>query len=136
MQVKIVRVGVELGAQHSVVIVSKRNSRGELAYQLAHELALVHAILERFAAIDKDDRDFVVELTAQLGGSVDVNLAPGEAATARELNKALFDHFAQVASLSRIDNDAPQIWHAWQILARRYTVFQPESTLSDRMTQG
>jgi hypothetical protein len=76
-----------------------------LAGELAEELLLVHAVFEGFAAVNKDDRDFVIKLPPELGVSVDVDLAPGEAAAARELSQALFDEFAEVASFAGIDDD-------------------------------
>src|SRR5690348_610159 len=82
------------------------------AYELPQELPLVHAVLEGFASIDKDHRDFVIELAAQLGIAVHVNFAPGETTLARELGKALLYHFTQMASFARIDYDVACLGHA------------------------
>jgi hypothetical protein len=76
-----------------------------LTDQLAQKLLLVHVVLEGFAAVDEDHWDFVVKLTAEFGVAVDVDLAPNEAATARQLGKTFLHHFAEVASLPGIDDD-------------------------------
>jgi hypothetical protein len=93
-----------------------------LAGQLSQEFLLVHAVLEGFTAIDEDDRDFVVELAPKFGVSVYVDLLPGKSPPPRQLGQALFDYFAQVASLAGINHDAARLWHAG-ILARANGVF-------------
>jgi hypothetical protein len=55
---------------------------GWSAGELAEEIGFVHAVLEGFAAIDEDYRDFVGELAAELFVAVHVYFLPGEAATA------------------------------------------------------
>jgi hypothetical protein len=83
-----------------------------LASQLSEEFLLVHAVLERFAAIDEDDRDFVVELAAKIGVRIDVDVVPGESSAPRKLGQALFHHFTQVASFAGINHDVAELWHA------------------------
>src|SRR5579863_5926324 len=102
---------------------SGSNGAGILAGQFAEEFPLVHAVLKRLAAVNEDDGNFVVELAAEFEVGVNVDLAPGEAAAAGELRQALFDHLAQMASLSRIDYNAPGVRHGG-ILARRFSGFQ------------
>jgi len=83
-----------------------------LAEELPQELLLVHVVLEGFAAINEDDGDVVVELAAEFGVGVNVDLAPSEAAPAGELGEALFHHFAEMTSLAGINYDAARLWHA------------------------
>jgi hypothetical protein len=85
---------------------------GSSAGEFAEKFLLVHVVLEGFSPINKDHRDLVVELAAESGVGVDVDLLPGEAAAARELVEAFFDDFTQVASLARIDHDGARVWHA------------------------
>jgi hypothetical protein len=84
---------------------SSQTLEGSLAGELAEELLLVHAVLEGLAAVDKDDRDFVVELAAELGVGVDIDLAPSEAAAAGKLSQAFLDQLAEMAPFTGIDND-------------------------------
>jgi hypothetical protein len=65
----------------------ERTARSEsaLAGQLPQEFLLIHAVLEGFAAIDENNRDFVVELAAKVGVGVNVDLMPGETPAARKL---------------------------------------------------
>jgi hypothetical protein len=88
------------------------------ANQLPEEFLLVHVILEGFAAVDKNHRNFIVELAAELEVGVDVYLLPDEPSTAGEFSETFLHHFAKVASLAGIDDDVTGIWHAWRILAR------------------
>ena len=50
--------------------------------KLLQKFFFVHAVLERFAAVDKDDGNFVGKLAAKTGIGIDVNLLPGEWARA------------------------------------------------------
>jgi hypothetical protein len=92
--------------------ISRVGYEASLAGQFAEELALVHVVLESFAAVDEDNRDIVVELATQFGVGVDINFAPAEAAVALELREALFDDFAKMAPLPRINYYAAKAWHA------------------------
>ena len=94
-----------------------------LAGQLLQEFLLVHVVLESFAAIDEDDRNFVVELAAKVRVGVNVDLMPGESSPARKLGQALFHHFTQVASFAGVNHDVAELWHAGEILARGNGVF-------------
>jgi hypothetical protein len=73
---------------------------------------LVHVILEGLAAIDEDDRDFIVELAAEFVVGVDVDFMPGEAAAAGEFGEAFLHQFAKVASFARIYDDVTGLRHA------------------------
>ena len=73
---------------------------------------LVHVILEGLAAVNEDDRDFIVELTAEFVVGVDVDFVPGESSAAGEFGKTFFHHLAKMASLARIYDDTTRIWHA------------------------
>ena len=84
----------------------------------AEKFLLVHAVLKRLAAVDENDRDFIIELAPELGVRVDIDFTPGKAAAARKFGKALFHHFAKVASLARVHDYIAQLWHAGKILAR------------------
>jgi hypothetical protein len=83
-----------------------------LAGQLAEKFLLVHAVLEGFAAINEDDGNFVVELAAEFGVGVHIDLAPGEPPATRELGETLFDNLAEMASFAGIDHDVARLWHA------------------------
>jgi hypothetical protein len=85
---------------------------GSSAGEFTEEFLLVHMVLEGFSPINKDHGDLVVELSAESGVGVDVDLLPDEAAAARQLVEAFFDDFTQVASLARVDHDGSGIWHA------------------------
>ncbi len=67
--------------------------RSPLVRQLPQKFLLVHVVLEGFAAIDEDDRDFVVELAAKFGVGINVNLLPRESSAPRKLGQTLFDDF-------------------------------------------
>jgi hypothetical protein len=103
-----------LGAQHAGRDCNGKRRVGTkaLASEFPQKLLLVHAVLEGLAAINEDDGDFVVELAAEFRVHVNVDVSPREAAPARKLGEALFDHFTQVASLARIDHDVARLWHA------------------------
>jgi hypothetical protein len=72
---------------------------------------LIHPILEGFATVDENNRDFVIELPPKIGVGVDVDLAPSEAAAAGELRKALLDDLAKVASLPGINQNSAEFRH-------------------------
>jgi hypothetical protein len=113
VQKEIVWVRVELGAQHAGRDCNAGGRKERvLAGQFLQELLLVHAVLESFAAIDEDDRNFVIELAAKVGVRIDVDVVPGESAAPRKLGQALFDHFTQVASFAGINHDVAGLWHA------------------------
>jgi hypothetical protein len=82
-----------------------------LAGEFAQEFPFVHAVLEGLAAVDKNDRHFVVKLTAKLGVGIDINFAPGETAATRELRKALFDDFTEVTSSAGVHYDGAGLRH-------------------------
>jgi len=96
---------------------TERKREKALAGQLAKELLFIHVILEGFAAIYENHRDFVAELAPEFGVGVNVNLAPGKAPAAGELGEAFFDHFTKVATLAGVDHYARRFWHAGKILA-------------------
>jgi hypothetical protein len=95
-----------------------------LAGQLPEEFLLIHVILEGLAAIDEHDRNFIVELAAELEVGVDVNFLPDEPSPAGEFGETFLHYFAKVASLAGIDDDATSICHAGRILALALAVFQ------------
>ena len=72
----------------------------------------VHAVLESFAAVDEDYGDFVGVEVADFGVGVDVDFAPGEAASFLEFGEALLDDFAEMTSLARIEDDFAWCRHA------------------------
>lgn len=82
-----------------------------LAGQLAEEFLFVHVVLERFAAVDKDNWNFVGVESADLGVGVNIDLAPGEAASLMQLDDAFLDDLAEVASFARIHNDLARLRH-------------------------
>lgn len=105
------------GATRTCQRVHKSGMR-RLTGESAEEFLLVHTVFESLAAIDKHDRNFVVELTAKFGIGVDIDFLPRETAPARQFVQALFHYFAQVTSFAGIDDDGSGIWHADWILTR------------------
>lgn len=88
--------------------------RGEkLAGETAEEFALVHVILEGLAAIDKDDRDLVVELAAKFRIGVYIDFLPSESAVASELRQTLLHQLAEVTTFAGVDDDLPEEFHGW-----------------------
>jgi hypothetical protein len=83
----------------------------DLAGEFSKEFALVHVVLEGFAAVDEDDGDFIVKLTADFVIGINVDFTPGEAAMAGELDQAFLDHFAEMASLAGVNHDLAGVWH-------------------------
>ncbi len=87
-------------------------SAKDSARQLAQELALVHAVLEGFAAVDEYDWHFVVELPAQFCVAIHIHFLPGETTAARQFGEAFLDHFAQMTAPAGIDHDLAGLGHA------------------------
>ena len=81
------------------------------AGEFAEEVGFVHAVLEGFASVDEDDGDFVGELAAELFVAVDVDILPGEAATAMQFGEGLFDDLAEVTSFAGVDHDLSGLGH-------------------------
>src|SRR5215472_7676738 len=75
-------------------------SLGNSAGQFLQELLLIQPVLECFAAVDEDDRDFVGELAAQLVIGLHVHFAPAEAAPALQFGELFFYDFAKMAPLT------------------------------------
>src|SRR5215472_8185410 len=75
------------------------------AGQLPQELLLIQSVLEGFAAVDEDNRDFVGELPAQLVIGLHVHFTPAESAPAFQLGELLFYDFAKMAPLARVHDD-------------------------------
>jgi hypothetical protein len=84
-------------------------------------------VLESFATVDEDDGDFVVELAAEFGVGVNVNVAPDKTATARELMEAFFYNLTKMASFTGVNHDVAKLWHAGKSLARGTTLLQEGS---------
>jgi hypothetical protein len=83
-----------------------------LTGQLTQELSFVHVVLEGFAAVDKNYRNFVVELMPQLMVAIDVNFLPDEPSTAGELIQTFLDDLAKMTPLARIHDDLAGLLHA------------------------
>jgi|SRR5271154_5228430 hypothetical protein len=95
--------------------------------EFAEEVGFVHAVFERFAPVDKDNGDFVGELTTEFFVAVDIDVSPGEAAAAVKFGEGLFDNFAEVTSFAGIYHDLAGLGH-WVSLARAGGLFQRELT--------
>jgi hypothetical protein len=89
-----------------------RTVTSELAAKFAKEVGFFHVVFEGFAAVDEDYRDFVGELTAELFVAVDVDVLPGEAASAMQFGQALFDDLAKVAAFAGVDHDLAELGHS------------------------
>ena len=83
--------------------------------QFAQEFLFVHAIFKCFAAVDKDDGNFVGIAAADFGIGVDVDFTPIEAAAFMKLDQALFHDFAEMAPLARINHDFASVSHAERV---------------------
>jgi hypothetical protein len=86
--------------------------RKTLAGELSEEFLLVHVILEGLAAVDEDDRNFIVKLAAEFVVGVDVDFVPGESASAGEFGETFLHHFAKVAPFARVYDDVTGLRHA------------------------
>jgi hypothetical protein len=62
-------------------------------------------------AVNKNDGDLVVELPAEFGVGVNINLVPGETAAAGELGEALLHDFTEMATFAGINHDTAGFWH-------------------------
>jgi hypothetical protein len=71
-----------------------------LAGQLLQELLLVQSILERFASINENDRNFVRKLTAQQVVGLHINFTPAEAASALQFRELFLHDLAEMASFA------------------------------------
>jgi len=89
-----------------------RVKAGTLTGQLPEELLLIHVILECFAAVDEDNRNFVVKLSTEFDIGIHINFAPRESSPARKLGEAFLHHFAKVAPLSGVHDHATRLLHA------------------------
>jgi hypothetical protein len=96
---------------------------GGSAGEAAEEFLFVHAVLESFAAVDEDDGDFVGVTAADFGVGLDVDFAPGETAALFEFGEALFDDFAEMASLARVKDDLAPVWHAGSVAGETATSY-------------
>ena len=88
-----------------------RVKAGTLTGQLPEELLLIHVILECFAAVDEDNRNFVVKLPPKFDIGVDVDFAPRKTAPARKLGEAFLYHFTKVAPFSGVHDDVTRLLH-------------------------
>jgi hypothetical protein len=57
-------------------------TKQSLTGQFAEKFVLVHPVLEGFPPVDKNYRNFVIELPSKFGIGVNINLTPGESAAA------------------------------------------------------
>ena len=69
-------------------------------------------ILEGLTAVDKNHWNFIVELATEIEVAVYINFVPGEASAAGQFREAFLHNFAEMASFSRIHNDAAGLRHA------------------------
>ena len=82
-----------------------------LTDEFAEEFLLVHAVLEGFAAVNEDYRNFVGVEAADFGIGVHVDFPPGEAAPLMQLDEALLHDLAEMASLPGIDDNFTGLRH-------------------------
>jgi hypothetical protein len=83
----------------------------DLAHQLAQEIAFVHAVFERFAAVNEDDRNFVDELAAERLVGVYIHFLPGKAAVAMKLGERLLHNFAEMTPLTGVHHNLALAGH-------------------------
>ena len=94
-----------------------------LAGEFAQEFLFVHAVLERFASVDEDDRNFVVKQAAEFVVGVDIDFVPDKSSAAGELGETLLHHFAEMTAFAGVDDDAARLWHAGLILTSKIGQF-------------
>ena len=87
------------------------NGGKTLAGEPPQKLALVHVVLEGFAAVDEDDGNLVVILAAELLVGIYIYFAPEKSPSALQLDQAFLDDFAQVTALARIEQDLARLGH-------------------------
>src|SRR5713101_9535997 len=107
---------------------SQPNTNGRLwqsAGEFPQKFLLIHAVLERLAAVDEDDGDLVVVLAAEVGIGVNVHIAPLKAAALMEFDEALLDDFAEMTALAGIDDNFP-VLHNLGSVAGWNPVSKPE----------
>jgi hypothetical protein len=85
---------------------------GWSAGEFAEEVGFFHVVLEGFAAVDEDYRNFVGELAAELFVAVDVDVCPVESAATVQFGEALFNDFAEVAAFTGVDHDLAKFGHS------------------------
>lgn len=100
--------------------------------ETAQEVLLIHAVLEGFGAIDKNDWNLVVVKAAQLRVTVNVHVAPGKSAATMELDQAFFHDFAKVAPLAGIHHHLSRLGH----IGRKCSSFMGDCPLSGMQTFG
>jgi hypothetical protein len=76
-------------------------------------------VLESSAAIDEDYRDLVGVEVPDFRVGIDVDFTPGKAAPLVELDEALLDDFAKMASLAGINHDFARLCHAREFISLR-----------------
>jgi hypothetical protein len=72
--------------------------------------------------VNEHDRHFVIELAAEFGVGVNVDLLPGKPSAPRKLGQTLFYQFTEMTSLAGVNNHISGVGHAG-ILARRNRIF-------------
>jgi len=77
------------------------------AGKLPQEFLFVHPVLEDFSSVDKDDRDLIIVLAAQLCIRIYVYFSPVKAAALMEFDEALLDDLAEMTTLAGIYDDFP-----------------------------
>jgi hypothetical protein len=90
-----------------------------LAGELAQELAFVHAVLERLAAVNEDDWDFIGELTAQRVVAIHVDFFPVEQAATLKLDQAFFYDLAKMTSFTGVNENLARVSHGGSVAVSR-----------------
>ena len=93
-------------------VTQRREREQSSGAQLAKKFLLVHVVLEGFAAIDENYRDFIGIDTPDFGVRIYVNFTPGKATTPLELDEALLDDFAEMTSLAGVNDNFPRLRHS------------------------
>src|SRR5215469_11275723 len=106
-------MGIEIVAESVTTSELDRSGwyENRLAGELAQELALVHAVLERFAAIDEHDRHFVGELPAQLVVGVHIDFLPAKQTAAFQFDEAFFDNLAKMTTFTSVNKHLAGVGH-------------------------
>jgi hypothetical protein len=83
----------------------------DLAHQLAQEVVFIHAVFERFAAINKHYRNFIGELPAKRFIGIYIHFLPGKAAVAVKLGERLLHNFAEMTPLTGVHHHLAHAGH-------------------------
>ncbi len=90
----------ELAQKNCCSMYGTKWEKDGLVAQFAQKFALIHAVLEGFATINENHRNFIRELPPQLFVAVHIHILPDKSAAALQLPQRLLDDFTQMAAFA------------------------------------